>query len=520
MLGPILFLVFINPLALAILSATNNQCYPSLFADDLALIPNPKDLTLGNCSTLLDHSHILKMALLECDKWATTFKMEFNLKKSNIVVFRKRNVPTTYQYNKYKNTTALAFSLNTGDLSIVSNYTYLGLVFHCHLIWNLHFQHVLTKARRAMGAVSFCATSSSHFSVIRTLVLLIVKPVIEYGLQFWQPTNCQYKQLNTCIVNPLRKAMALPLSTHVLTVLHESAIPSVQLLRQHSILAYTHKCLTSINPHIGFNLAHTLSKQCTSESNLTALITKGSKQALIDSPLVFHQAVVLSSSQFRILNFNLDTSTLVHNHWPISIDSLSKPDARLLLDKLLYFLSNKQWCTDGSGGATLRAEFLCLHPEFKSIPPSHIPTLSMEEIINNPTLFKAISKPNPSLLLDLPEHTHLRSRLKFNRAKFRHLVHTKYNDPHTDPLCQHCNTLADETPEHVLLDCQYYSTPRSNLMKALRVLTPTSLLFISLSHIFTPSFLHSYLLLPNTSLSIIHRLLGNFLSEIHSLNPF
>jgi hypothetical protein len=43
---------------------------------------------------------------------------------------------------------------------------------------------------------------------------------------------------------------------------------------------------------------------------------------------------------------------------------------------------------------------------------------------------------------------------------------------------------------------------------------------LSISHILTPSFLYSS---PSRSiplLSTLHQLSGNFLSEIHSLNPF
>ncbi len=96
------------------------------------------------------------------------------------------------------------------------------------------------------------------------------------------------------------------------------------------------------------------------------------------------------------------------------------------------------------------------------------------------------SSPSPSPLLSpclpascppsSPSITHLRARLRHNRALFRHRLYHVHHDSSISPSCLTCHV--DETLEHVLLHCACFDAHRYYLTLSLTS-PPLSRYFLS-----------------------------------------
>ena len=105
-LGPILFLIYINDFALQLLSISP-LLLPLLYADDLAIIP-------PSLSSLHYHSSstILQQALNTLSQWSIINKMKINYTKSNIIIYNNSSSSTYLSYiDKH------IYTINTNTLS-------------------------------------------------------------------------------------------------------------------------------------------------------------------------------------------------------------------------------------------------------------------------------------------------------------------------------------------------------------------------------------------------------------------
>jgi hypothetical protein len=174
-LGPILFLVYINDLSRNIALLTNNSIHSLLFADDLALHidtnsihsalstfrsgltaslsladPGSDNHRLASDQVELFKSdnvhtrnlfscHMLQIALNVCSSWSRTWKMRFGIAvdKSAVVVFGRPNSLPLQR-----------FMLSGTPLPFTDHYKYVGIVLH------RHFDRIIQLARYASYCVS------------------------------------------------------------------------------------------------------------------------------------------------------------------------------------------------------------------------------------------------------------------------------------------------------------------------------------------------------------------------------
>jgi len=154
-LGPLLFLLYINDLPEQITS----QC--RLFADD-ALLYNTRE----NTSVLQDD-------LNKLESWSHTWQLSFNSSKCSVLSVGEKD-------------SQQAYFLNNARLQNVNSHPYLGIEFSCNLKWNLHLDILASKATRTLGMlqrVLKTADTKTRLVAYNTLV----KPILEYGCQVWDP---------------------------------------------------------------------------------------------------------------------------------------------------------------------------------------------------------------------------------------------------------------------------------------------------------------------------------------------
>ena len=165
-LGPILFLIFINDLPLEVISHT------SLFADDSKLftrIVSEKNRALDN-----HNGHeALQRDLDAVREWAGRWKMEFNVDKCKIMHLGKTNPKHTY-------------TMGGTSLTVTTAEKDLGVLIDDKLNFRSHIKEIVSKANRVLGLIriGFDCLDKEMFM---NLYPVLVRPHLEYCVQVWSP---------------------------------------------------------------------------------------------------------------------------------------------------------------------------------------------------------------------------------------------------------------------------------------------------------------------------------------------
>ena len=155
-LGPLLFLIFINDLPLS----CSSNCF--LFADDSKILNNVSQLPV-----IQDDIHNLSL-------WCQTNGMKFNVNKCFCIVFSNRNVQ-------------MDLSLNNDTLSQVSVITDLGLTIDSNLRWGSHSENRLHNALKSFFSIKRNVPASCPLSTKLTIYRSMVLSVLLSASLAWWP---------------------------------------------------------------------------------------------------------------------------------------------------------------------------------------------------------------------------------------------------------------------------------------------------------------------------------------------
>ena len=159
-LGPILFLVYINDL----LDELSSQV--RLFADDTAVY-----LTIGGA----DDGKVLQNDLDRLSVWEDRWDMEFNPSKCQVV-----------QVTSSKNLINTAYTLHGQILEVVACAKYLGVDISSGLSWNTHIDRITGTATRTLNFIQRNIRTKNE-KVRETAYNTLVRPQLEYASPVWDP---------------------------------------------------------------------------------------------------------------------------------------------------------------------------------------------------------------------------------------------------------------------------------------------------------------------------------------------
>jgi len=175
-LGPLLFLTFINDLPDVVMSQVR------LFADDCLLYRTIK--TIDDQIRLQDDLYALQ-------HWSEKWGMRFNAKKCYVLrmsrhqTHSKGSAASATTKPDLKTLTKM-YELSNCLLKTVSDNPYLGLQIHEDLTWDTHIQQVCSKANRSLGFLKRnlkrCPQKLKELSY-----LTLVRSITEYGCAIWDP---------------------------------------------------------------------------------------------------------------------------------------------------------------------------------------------------------------------------------------------------------------------------------------------------------------------------------------------
>jgi len=160
-LGPILFLIYINDFADYIKHSTLR-----LFADDSIIY---KEIKSPNDSVLLQSD------LDAAGKWEHDWLMHFHPDKCNVLSITPKRNPILFKYK-----------LHHHILEKVQSSKYLGVTLQHNLKWDKHINSITNKANQSLGFLRRNLKINSS-KVKEHAYKAIVRPKLEYSSTVWDP---------------------------------------------------------------------------------------------------------------------------------------------------------------------------------------------------------------------------------------------------------------------------------------------------------------------------------------------
>ena len=161
-LGPLLFLIFINDLP-----NVNNFFEPTLFADDSTLT-----CAFDNSNEALIKQK-LESELNTIHQWLSANKIQVNYSKSKFMIF---------SYGKTYNLEELAFG--SSSISVTSEMKFLGIIIDRNLNFKSHTALISTKISKATG-ILFRLNNILPQPALKSLYDALIVPHMLYGLEIW-----------------------------------------------------------------------------------------------------------------------------------------------------------------------------------------------------------------------------------------------------------------------------------------------------------------------------------------------
>ena len=160
-LGPILFLLYINDLA-----SICKKTLPFLFADDTNLFicgDNPDEMVSDLNSELEDIS-----------SWLKTNKLSLNVKKTHYMLFS----------SKRNRKDILPIKIDNNEIEEVEHTKFLGVFIDNKLNWKKHISYISGKISRGLGVI-LKAKKILNASALKTLYFSFIYPYFTYCNQVW-----------------------------------------------------------------------------------------------------------------------------------------------------------------------------------------------------------------------------------------------------------------------------------------------------------------------------------------------
>ena len=169
-LGPLLFLIYINDLAMASAKFT-----PIMYADDTTLLSTLDNFN-GNQSTNQNAIQI-NAELTKIVDWLTVNKLSLNIKKTKMMIFCSKQ-------RILKSTEIPNVIINHIPIERVTYFKFLGVIIDSNLTWSHHINHISNKLSRICGVLS----RLKHYVPVLILKIIynsLFLSHLNYGITAW-----------------------------------------------------------------------------------------------------------------------------------------------------------------------------------------------------------------------------------------------------------------------------------------------------------------------------------------------
>ena len=161
-LGPLLFLIFIDDLADSVSHST-----VSLFADDTKLL----------LDVIESNSSVLQSDLSAISQWCTQWELKLNLDKCSLIRFSLSHLNSDSSY-----------SIDNHVISISQEVPDLGIIVNNKLSFSPHYKSICSKAYQTLFMVRrTLRLTSAPVSIKKQIYLTLVRSKLTYCCQLWRP---------------------------------------------------------------------------------------------------------------------------------------------------------------------------------------------------------------------------------------------------------------------------------------------------------------------------------------------
>ena len=164
-LGPLLFLIYVNDISESLLSLTR------LFADDSSLF--------YSATSIFDIEGIINSDLQVLTNWAKQWLINFNPLKTEAILFTLK---------QFANFPKLIF--NNTVIQFVNDHKHLGLTLSNTGTWHKHIENILSSASKVIGIMRKLKFTLSRVA-LNQIYFSFVLPILEYSSIVWDGCSQQ-----------------------------------------------------------------------------------------------------------------------------------------------------------------------------------------------------------------------------------------------------------------------------------------------------------------------------------------
>ncbi|KAL9984343.1 hypothetical protein ACROYT_G006627, partial [Oculina patagonica] len=151
LVGPLLFVIFINDLP----DVIHEQTSTALYADNTKV--HRTILSVKDCA-------ILQQDLTSLNTWSHESNMKFNASKCKVLTITRKKTPVNHEYH-----------LGDANIQRVQKEKDLGVTITRNLTWDSHVMRIVLKANRMLGLLKRTCPLMTDIKVRRALYLSLVK---------------------------------------------------------------------------------------------------------------------------------------------------------------------------------------------------------------------------------------------------------------------------------------------------------------------------------------------------------
>ena len=222
-LGPLLFLVYINDISESLLSLTR------LFADDSSLFYSATNIN--------DIEGIINHDLRILVRWAAKWLINFNPLKTEAILFTLRlleHLPN--------------ITFDGTPIRFVEEHKHLGLTLSSNGQWHSHIDNIITSASKVLGIMRKLKFSFSR-TALNQIFLSYILPILEYSCIVWDGCTTQNTNSLQRIQNEAaRLVTGLTRSVSLENLYRECGWVSLEERRKQQKLILMYKSVNGIVP--------------------------------------------------------------------------------------------------------------------------------------------------------------------------------------------------------------------------------------------------------------------------------
>ena len=272
-LGPLLFLVYVNDIAENLLSLVR------LFADDSSLYFSATNL--GDIEGIINHD----LAFIAA--WAKKWLVDFNPIKTVAMLFSFRPIEHFPLLN-----------FNNTAINFVENHKHLGVTLSCNGQWKTHIENILNAAYKILGIMRKLKYRFSR-QALNQMYMSYIRPILEYSSIVWDGCSEQDKTaLERLQHEGARIVTGLTRSSSIANLYKECGWDSLANRRYFQKLCFMYKCTNNLIPDYISDIIPPLVREVSNyplrnSDNLTNLHTRTetSRRSCIPSSVAYWNGI-------------------------------------------------------------------------------------------------------------------------------------------------------------------------------------------------------------------------------------